>query len=64
MKNINYNEINEITIHNQAELDDIPLDFKGRIYINCTATVRVNHQYYWQVEARGKSSVVAWKIPL
>lgn len=31
MNNINYSKIKEITIHNQAELNDIPLDFKGRI---------------------------------
>lgn len=59
MNNINYNEIEEITIHNQAELDDIPLDFRGRIYIDCTATVGVSNQYYWKVVARENSSVEA-----
>lgn len=60
MSNSNYNEISEITVHNQEELDGIPLDFKGRIYIECTATVRVSNRYYWNVVARGNSSVVAW----
>lgn len=59
MNNINYDEINEITVHNQAELDDIPLDFMGRIYIDCTATVKVANRYYLRVEAYGSSSVVA-----
>ncbi len=57
---INYNELTEITVHNQQELDDIPTDFKGRIYIECTATVRVSNRYYRSVVARGNSSVEAW----
>ena len=57
---INYNELTEITVHNQQELDGIPTDFKGRIYIECTATVKVSNRYYWSVVARENSSVVAW----
>lgn len=60
MSNINYNDIDEITVHNQEELDDIPLDFKGKIYIECTATVRVSNRYYWSVVVWENSSVVAW----
>ncbi len=69
MSNINYDEIREITVHNQKELDDIPLGFKGGIYVNCTATVKITNRYYWSVVAwgnssvvaRGNSSVVAWE---
>lgn len=46
MNNINYSEIEEIIIHNQAELNDIPLDFRGKIYIDCTVTVRISNKYY------------------
>ena len=28
-----YSELTEIIVKSQAELDDIPVDFKGRIYI-------------------------------
>ena len=59
MSNINYDKICEITVYNQKELDDIPLDFKGRIYVNCTAIVKITNRYYWSVVARGNSSVVA-----
>ncbi len=57
---IDYSKLSEITVTNQAEMDAIPDDFKGRIYINCTATVAVNKRYYWCVEAWGNSSVEAW----
>lgn len=33
MKNINYKNLSEIIVKSQAELDAIPDDFKGRIYI-------------------------------
>lgn len=33
MKKIDYNKLSEITVKSQEELDMIPLDFKGRIYI-------------------------------
>ena len=56
---IDYSKLSEIAVTNQAEMDAIPDDFKGRIYIKCTATVAVNKRYYWCVVARGNSSVVA-----
>ena len=30
---IDYSKLNEITVKSQDELDAIPLDFKGKIYI-------------------------------
>ena len=39
---IDYNKLSEITVTNQAEMDAIPDDFKGRIYIKCAATVAVS----------------------
>ena len=72
MKKIDYKKLTEITVKSQEELDMIPLDFKGRIYIefgdyynsaiinNCykiSVVARGNSR----VEARGNSSVVAWE---
>ena len=36
MSDINYNEINEIVIHNQEELNNIQINFKAKIKIECT----------------------------
>ena len=63
MTNIDYSKLSEITVKNQEELDLIPLDFKGRIYIEFgeywqPAVVR--NKYYYSVVARGNSSVEAW----
>ena len=33
MNNIDHKNLTEITVKSQEELDMIPLDFKGRIYI-------------------------------
>ena len=71
MNNINYKELTEITVKNQEELDNIPLDFKGRIYIEFgtywdKAVVRNKYNssvVAWgnsSVKAYGNSSVVAW----
>ena len=59
MSNINYKNLSEIIVTNQAELDMIPDDFKGRIYIKSDVRIVVKKRYYWRVEARGNSSVVA-----
>ena len=60
---IDYSELNEITVKSQDELDAIPLDFKGVIYIEFgtyyTPAI-VRNKYYRTVEAWGNSSVVAW----
>ena len=60
---IDYSKLEEITVKSQDELDAIPLDFKGKIYIQfgtyyTPAIVRNN--YYRKVVARGNSSVEAW----
>lgn len=49
----------EITVKSQEELDAIPDDFKGRIYIQCTTKIYVKKSYYQSVVAWGNSSVVA-----
>ena len=59
---MNYKNLYEITVKTQNELDMIPLDFKGRIYIEfgtCFNPVIVRNRYYYKVVARGNSSVVA-----
>lgn len=61
---IDYEKLTEITVKNQKELDDIPLDFKGRIYIEFGTLwdkAVVKNRYYSSVEARENSSVVAWE---
>ena len=62
-----YKNLSEITVTTQAELDAIPDDFKGRIYIESNCRIVVSKRYYWSVillenssvVARGNSSVVA-----
>jgi hypothetical protein len=56
----NYNVLDEIIVTNQKELNAIPLDFKGRIYIDCTDTIQIRNKYYWRVVAYENSSVVAY----
>ena len=59
---INYKALYEITVKSQSELDMIPLDFKGRIYIEFgdgLSPAIVRNRYYYSVEAWGNSSVVA-----
>jgi hypothetical protein len=61
-KRMNYSELSEITVKTQAELDAIPLDFKGRIYIDGGTPynrIIVRNKYLHSVEARGNSSVEA-----
>lgn len=63
MNNIDYENLTEITVKSQEELDMIPLDFKGVIYIefgDCFKPAVVNNRYELSVEARGNSSVEAW----
>jgi len=68
---MDYSTLSEITVKTQAELDAIPLDFKGRIYIDGGKPynrIIVRNKYYYcvvacdnsSVEARGNSSVEAW----
>ena len=64
MKNkIDYEKLEEITVKSQKELDNIPLDFKGRIYIEFgtfEGKAIVKNKYCRSVVARENSSVVAW----
>ncbi len=56
---LDYSKLSEITVATQEEMNMIPDDFKGRIYIKSKFRISVNKRYYWSVEARGNSSVVA-----
>ena len=61
---IDYSELNEITVKSQNELDAIPLDFKGIIYIQFGTYYTpafVRNKYHRTVVARRNSSVVAWE---
>lgn len=62
MTKINYESLAKITVKTQEELDMVPLDFKGRIYIEFGTYYHpafVKNKYYCRVAARGNSSVVA-----
>ena len=62
MSKINYAELAEITVKSQEELEMIPDDFAGRIFIQFGTPwfpAIVNKSYEGSVEARGNSSVVA-----
>ena len=64
MSKIDYEKLTEITVKNQKELDKIPLDFKGRIYIEFGTywdKAIVKNKYYYSVVARRNSSVEAWE---
>ena len=60
---MDYTKLSEITVKTQEELDAIPDNFKGRIYIEGgtpLARIHVKKRYYNCVEAWENSSVVAW----
>ena len=55
---INYDTLSEITVKAQKELDVIPLDFKGRIYVefgDCFRPAIVRNDYHFSVVFRGNS---------
>ena len=69
---MDYEKLTKITVKSQEELDMIPNDFKGRIYIEFGSSLFpavVRNRYCRSVvarenssvEARGNSSVVAWE---
>jgi len=63
MNKNNYERLSEITVKSQEELDMIPLDFKGLIYIEFGthySKAIVKHNYYYCVVAQKNSSVEAW----
>lgn len=57
---IDYDKLNEVKVHNQKELDDIPDDYKGYIKIVGNVTVTVSKKYYQFVEAYDSSTVEAY----
>ena len=60
---MDYENLTEITVKSQKELDMIPKDFKGHIYIEFGTHYNpavVKNKYYRSVEAWENSSVVAW----
>ena len=62
MKDIDYSKLTEITVNSQEELDLIPDDFAGRIYIEFGTywdKAIVRKRYKKSVVARGNSSVEA-----
>ncbi len=60
MGNIDYFKLNEVTIKTQKELDAVPLDFIGRIYIDCGShKIQVRNRYYFPVVVLNNSHVVA-----
>ena len=64
MKNIDYSKLDEITVKSQSELDAVPDNFAGRIYIEFGTVWNkavVRKKYAKRVEARGNSSVEAWE---
>ena len=61
-KKIDYSKLEEITVKSQDELDDIPLDFKGRICIefgDYWNPAVVKNKYYRTVRAYNNSTVEA-----
>lgn len=61
----NYSKITELTVKTQTELDEIPQNFKGRIYIDCGPNdwIKIRHCYYHPVAVKGNSSVVVCVYP-
>lgn len=61
---VNYDALSEITVKSQSELDMIPDDFKGRIYIEFGTYFNravLNRRFYRRVVAWENSSVEAWE---
>ena len=59
---MDYSKLKEITVRSQTELDAIPEDYKGRIYIEFGTQDEpavVNLRYYYSVVACGNSNVIA-----
>ena len=60
---INHETLAKITVKNQNELDAIPLDFKGTIYIEFGTydnRAIIKNKYYQRIVAHSNSSVVAY----
>jgi len=65
MGNIDYSKLSEIIVRSQEELDAIPLNYKGRIYIDSDVNIwiKIRHSYYYPVAIKGNSSVVVCVFP-
>jgi len=64
MSKIDYEKLEEIIVKSQEELDDIPLDFRGRIYIEFGTSWNkavIKNKYYWTPVLRENSSAVLWE---
>lgn len=59
MKRIDYKRINEIVVSTQEELDAVPDDFEGRIYIKSNAIIIIRKKYFQRVMVSGNSYVIA-----
>ena len=55
-----YSKLSEVIVTSQAEMDEIPSDYTGRIIIKSSSVVRVEKRYYLNVWARDNSSVEAY----
>lgn len=65
MHSVDYSKLEEITVKSQSELDVIPDDYAGIIYIEFGtywSKAVVNKRYRKRVVARENSSVEAWVL--
>lgn len=62
---MDYTKLSEVIVHTQKELDAIPLNYKGRIYIDSDVNIciKIRHNYYYPVVVKGNSSVVVCVFP-
>ena len=60
-KKLDYSKLNEVIVHTQEELDNIPLDYEGKIIIDDTNDVwlQLNNKYNKWVIARNSARVYA-----
>lgn len=57
---IDYTRLNEITVKTQRELDNIPDDFRGRIYINDSVeTINIARRFLKYVIVKDNATVEA-----
>lgn len=59
MEKIDYRNLKEIKVSTQEELDTIPDDFKGKIYIKSSAIIVIRKKYLAPIIVSGNSYVVA-----
>ncbi len=49
-----------IEVHNQDEMDKVPVDYNGKIYIKSDSRIIINEKFIYSVEVHGNSSVEAY----